>query len=224
MPRDDGLLPNEEPLPPPEESVIVKDEQFTRVPTDDRAILTRCVTQLAIDFKQALDEDTERYDRYARRATLLNRIRDQTRKKTKVLEEFPIKLPIAASSWNDVNVYEIEYRIIQAINDQVDHRHVWYHVRIAFDDFINSQTKEYLEKLDRGESLEFEGDPPQPGPSSSRGNRSRDTPAASSASSPQPSTSQGTTSSSSRRRRAPAPAPVVTLNEDDDDDDCVVID
>lgn len=153
--------PKEEPLPPPEKPVVVKERVHTRTLTRDRETLAKAVEELANNVKVALDEDAYNNGRYARRMRLENHIKTESGE----CEEFPIVMPIAASCWNDVHLVEIELRIIKAIKSHVsDLRHPWYRIRVMFDDFIDPLTKDYLDKLDQDESLTSVDSPPYTSP------------------------------------------------------------
>lgn len=200
--------PKEDPPPPPDPPVVVKDNRYTRKQINDRETLAKAIEELAEKVKNALDEDAFKFGRYARRMRLENHIKIAEGKKR---EEFLVVMPIAASCWNDVHLVDIELRIIKAVTENVpDHRHTWYRLRILFDEFIDPLTKDYLDKLDRGESLSPVDSP------------TYTSPPADSVNSPVASTSKQTppSSATSTRKRAPPKA----MEVDDDDDDVIFLD
>lgn len=139
----------EHPLPPPEAPVTIEDSDYTFKPTASREILANCLRSLAYKVKMSLDVDYDNNQRYARRLRLDNRTDDFNGR-----EEFIVQLPIDANCWNDVDHETIELTMLKTILKQVDSdTHIWYQMRAQFDDYIDPLTRDFMEKLDRGESL-----------------------------------------------------------------------
>lgn len=152
------LLCVEENLPPPSPPVQIQAPDL--LGSTDREQLASCLQELARRVKTALEKDYESRRKYACRMKLYNQIGVDGNGER---EEYSVKLPLAASCWNDVDTDTIEFCLINCIVKQVPNiDHVWHKIEAAFDDYIDPLAKFYLEKLDEGdETLETIQVPPE---------------------------------------------------------------
>ena len=133
----------------PDKPLIVEDEIYTaHRPTQDRDILAKAITTLAVNIKEGLDEDHKSHNnRYALRMRLCNRVNMPDNRRW---DEFEVHLPNEHICWNDVDVEEIEYHILEAIITNIDEydRYNWFKVRVTLDEFMKSELKPMIDEMD----------------------------------------------------------------------------
>ena len=136
-----NMIPRERPLPPPTPPIVVPESKHSSKPTNDREVLLRSVQTVANKLHESLARDSLKNHRYVRRLRLRNRGR-------KGREDYEIKLPLAATCWNEMDLEMLEILIMKTIIDQTPDDHVWHNIEARFDQFMSHVAKECMDNID----------------------------------------------------------------------------
>lgn len=139
-----NVIPLEPPLPPPTPPVLVTEGDSSRRPIQDRELLADCIHSLANKLSDALEQDRLENNRYARRLRLINYVNFEHRSRS----EYLVVLPLDVYCWNEVDLFDIELRLLRTVIEEAPEDQVWFNMSVEFDQFFDEEVRQCIYELD----------------------------------------------------------------------------
>lgn len=128
-----------------QQKLVITEDDLTQKRFNDRDKVVEMIESLANRTFEALAKDQADNMRYARTLNLSNKNRnDANRNKPFHRELIEVPLPVQSICWNDLDVNDIQYLMLERIR-QIHDGYSWYKTRVELGSFFDQATKDLVD-------------------------------------------------------------------------------